>query len=342
MKSNILKEKYDRLYVAVVTPFKEKDLSVDEEALRKFLRYCIKPEFVEAGIGIIINPEAGEIFYLSRKEKSRNVEIAMEECGGKVPVFSGVIDLRTEDAVQVAKDAKERGVDGVFYIPPIGAMDVTSAWDAFHYPEVWVDMAKEINKAVDLPAITHPVASYSPSFGIGLPLNATKLMVEQIPNIIGWKMTYNYEGYRTIARYLKSLDRHVGVFGATAVYFQEALATGQFDGSLSGAYCYAMEPMLEHIKAWENLDVKKSREIWDSGLAKLQEYVYSEYSRLHIRYKTATWLRGLIPNPWMRPPLPKPTQDEVQTLYKLLKDCKLNVIDKKELDYVLNKISSKN
>ena len=52
--------------------------------------------------------------------------------------------------------------------------------------------------------------------------------------------------------------------------------------------------------------------------------------RLHIRYKTATWLRGLIPSPFMRAPMPKPKQAEIDTLYRLLKALNLPVIDLKE------------
>jgi len=138
MKKEKDNNKYDRLYVAIVTPFKE-NYDVDEIALRKLLQYFMQPKFRDSGGGIIINPEAGEVFYLTRKEKQRNVEIAMEECGGKVPVFAGVIDLRTEDAVKIAIDAKERGVDGIFLIPPMGSMDITTSWDAEKYPEVFID-----------------------------------------------------------------------------------------------------------------------------------------------------------------------------------------------------------
>jgi dihydrodipicolinate synthase/N-acetylneuraminate lyase len=52
--------------------------------------------------------------------------------------------------------------------------------------------------------------------------------------------------------------------------------------------------------------------------------------RLHIRYKTATWLRGLIPSPFMRAPMPKPKQEEIDTLYRLLTALELPVIDLKE------------
>jgi len=53
-----------------------------------------------------------------------------------------VCDVSTEDSIKVAVDAKEIGVDGIFLMPPIGALDVTIGWDTERYPEVWIDMAK--------------------------------------------------------------------------------------------------------------------------------------------------------------------------------------------------------
>ena len=129
---------YDRLFVAIVTPMKE-NYAVDEPALRKFLQYFMQPKFVDAGGAVVINPEAGELFYLDRKEKRRNVEIAVEECGGKVPVFAGVVDLTTEGSVQVAKDAKAAGADGLFLMPPMGTMDMDSTpppMATSHHPDL--------------------------------------------------------------------------------------------------------------------------------------------------------------------------------------------------------------
>lgn len=337
MKDYNQDKEYDRLYVALLTPYKE-DYKVDEQALRKFLRYFMQPKFVEAGGAIIINPEAGELFYLDRKEKRRNVEIAMEECGGKVPIFAGTIDLRTEDAVKVAVDAKEVGVDGVFLMPPIGCMDITISWNAEKYPEVFLDLAKAQLDAVDLPAIVHPVGSPSPAFGVGLPPAATMRMCRELPNIVGWKMTYSYPGSITIAKALRSLDRHVGILRATARFFHENLATGYFDGTVTGSFNFAMEAMIDHIGAWRRNDTDEACRIWSSGLADLQEFVYSDYSRLHVRYKLATWLRGLIPLPFMRPPVPKPRKEEVVTLKALLAKADLSVIPERDVEKIITQL----
>jgi 4-hydroxy-tetrahydrodipicolinate synthase len=325
--------KFDRLYAAVVTPMKD-DYSVDEPALRKLLQYFMQPKFRDAGGAIIINPEAGELFALNRQEKRRNVEIALEECGGKVPVFAGVIDINTADAVKVAVDAKQIGADGLFLMPPIGSQDISTTWNAEKYPEVFVDMAKAEVEAVDLPAIVHPVGSPTPAFGIGLPLSATLEMCKKIPNIIGWKMTYSYPGSFIIAQALRQLDRHVGIFRSSARFFHENLATDYFDGTVTGSLNYAMESMIDHIQAWKRGDLEEACRIWKAGLVALHEYVYGDYSRLHVRYKVAAWLRGLIPLPFMRPPMPEPRSEEVSTLRDLIKNAGYEPIPKRDSDRI--------
>lgn len=324
--------KFDRLYTAVLTPFKD-NFEVDEQALRELLRYYMKPEFRESG-GIIINPEAGELFCLNREEKRRNVEIAMEECGGKMPVFAGVFDLRTTDAVKVAKDTKDEGVDGIFLMPPAGYGELVGAWNADKYPEYWIDFAKEI-EIVDLPAIAHAVGPFTVLFGAGLSLGATLKMCKEIPQIVGWKMVYGLDGYRIVAKALRSLDSHVAILNAPANMLHDVIANDWFDGALSASFNYAMEPMVKHVNAWRRSDIKEAMRIWKTGLQELHDYVYSDMARLHPRYKIATWLRGLIPNPMMRSPMPKPKKEEITTLRTLLANTGLDVIPEQAVNKIL-------
>ena len=177
--------------------------------------------------------------------------------------------------------------------------------------------------------MTHPVGGAKPPFYPGLPLNATLRICREVPNIVGWKMTYMYDGFRIIAKGLRGLDRPIAVMGALASRFHEYRATGLFDGTLSGFWTFAKEPMLDHLDAWDRRDLDGACAIWNGGLSELHEYI-ADMGRLHIRYKTATWLRGLIPNPFMRAPMPKPKQEEIDTIYRLLKNLKLSVIELKE------------
>jgi 4-hydroxy-tetrahydrodipicolinate synthase len=326
---------YDRLFVTPVLPYQRGSLEIDETALRALLRYFLQPKFVDAGGAIIINPVAGEIFYLTREEKKRVVRIAVEESQGKVPVFAGAIDWRTEDTVDVARDAKEVGATGIFLVPPSGPTDITLGWNPSSHPEIWLDMVQDIDDAVGLPMIAHPTAPAIPGFSGGFPLDSTLKACRRFKNIVGWKMTYKYEDYLRVAQGLRSLEHHVAILGASSGYFQEYLANALFDGTATGGWNYALEPMVDHIEAWRNDDIKKAKALWPS-LKKLHGYVHQDKTHHHLRYKICAWLRGLIPSPYMRPPMPTPEREETLALKDMLKANGLNVISDKEIDSGLN------
>jgi dihydrodipicolinate synthase/N-acetylneuraminate lyase len=319
-----------RLYNAIVLPFTTDD-KIDEAAYRKLVRYFLQDRYIEVG-GIIANPEAGEIYYLEPDEKRRVLDITLEEVAGRMPVFCGVFELTTSACIRAAREAKAAGASGLFLMPPAGSADLVVSWNAEKYPEYWLDQIKEIDAAVNLPIICHPVSSPSPQWGIGLPGSATKLICESVPNVIGWKMTYNYEGMRKIWSVLRALDRPVSIMAAGGRFFHEFLAYDMLDGSTSGSFNYALEPMLDHIEAWQRNDVVAARKIWlEGGLDALHHYIYADYARLHLRYKIAAWLRGLIPSPRMRSPMPKPKAEEIETIYGLLKGAGIAVIDRKDV-----------
>jgi 4-hydroxy-tetrahydrodipicolinate synthase len=238
----------------------------------------------------------------------------------------------------VAMAAKSLGAEGLFLMPPVGSMDISGSWNAERYPEVFVDMAKAEVEAVDLPAIVHPVGAPSGVFGNGLPWVTTEKMCREIPNIVGWKLTYSYLGSLIISKELRKLDRHVGILRAGANFFHENLATDYFDGTVTGSFNYALEPMIDHISAWKRRDVEQACRIWKSGLEDLHHYIYSDFSRLHVRYKAATWLRGLIPLPHMRPPMPKPKREEIRTLRDLLAKAGCEIIPQRDCDRVMEKL----
>lgn len=323
-----MSNKYDKLYVALVTPFKPGTEDIDYDAWRKLLQYWGQNQFVQAGGGILVNPEAGECFYTTIEEKVRLTEIALEELGDKMFVFSGVMQPTTREIVKEAKALKDVGVHGLFTPPPMGAMDISSSWDPILYPEVWTDQLKAITNVADLPIITHPTGGKY----YGIPVQAIPVILDEVPNIIGWKMlTSDIKATGRVLREYKK--RHVGIFMAGAYKFQEAFAYGYFDGTVSGFWNYSMEIMLPYLEAWRTNDVVKAREILFSGFMDLHEYVLGTGGemRLHTAYKAATWLRGLIPDPFMRAPQRKLRPEEVRNLRDRLKAVGLDVISDKDI-----------
>ena len=59
----------------------------------------------------------GTYAYLSRSERRRAIEAAVDEAGGAVPVMAGVGALRTDEAVALAKDAKAAGAGAGLLAP---------------------------------------------------------------------------------------------------------------------------------------------------------------------------------------------------------------------------------
>ena len=309
-----------RLYSALLLPLTAK-LEIDEGGLRTLVRHHLaNPEFRQRG-GLIANPEAGEIFYLTRAEKRRVLEIVLQEADGQVPVIAGTFGWTTADTIDGANDAKAIGAQGLFVSPPGGSMDVSSAWDPVAYPEVWLDQIVAQDRAVDMPIFTHPVVAPSPPWGIGLPLAAALRYCRAVPNIVGWKTTYAYLGHRILSRAMRQHAPHVALLCSSGQFFHEHLATGCFDGTITGSWNYGMEPMLAHMAAWDRNDANAARALWDAGLAELQEHIYAEPGRLHVRYKAAAWLRGWIDSPLMRPPMPTAKAVEVQTIAARLRAC---------------------
>jgi len=316
-----------RHYTTMVVPW-NRDGELDEAALRRLVRYFAgHPRFRERG-GIIANPDAGEIYYLTAAEKRRVLEITLEEAGGIFPVIAGVFDMTTAGCVREAQVAKACGASGIFLMPPIGTGDLLISWDPVRYPEYWLDQIEVIDAAVDMPIITHPVTARSPQWGIGIPGETAQLICERVPNVIGWKMTYNYEGMRRMWRMLRGLARPVSIMAASGHLFHEFLSHDLLDGSVSGSWNYALDPMMQHIERDEAGDHYGARRLWrEGGLLALHEYIYSDYARLHLRYKLATWLHGIIPHYRMRPPLPRPKQAEIETIHRLMRNCGMDVID---------------
>jgi len=98
---------------ALVTPFR-KDQSLDEEALRKLVRRQIK-----GGIDFLVPcGTTGESPTLTRAEHLRVVEIALEEAKGKVPVAGGAGGYNTAEVIELAKELRHLGVDGILSVTP--------------------------------------------------------------------------------------------------------------------------------------------------------------------------------------------------------------------------------
>ncbi|HEY2708198.1 MAG TPA: dihydrodipicolinate synthase family protein [Caulobacteraceae bacterium] len=95
-----------------ITPADE-DGHVDVEALRGLVRRLVDARV--DSIGLL--GSTGTYAYLSRAERRRAIEVAVDEAGGKVPVMAGVGALRTDEATALAWDARQAGAEAGLLAP---------------------------------------------------------------------------------------------------------------------------------------------------------------------------------------------------------------------------------
>lgn len=154
---------------ALVTPF-GRDLSLDEEALRRLVRRQI-----EGGVDFLVPcGTTGESPTLSRAEHLRVVEITLEEARGRLPVLAGCGGYNTAEVIELGKELAAMGVDGLLSVTPYYNKPTQEGLYQ-HY--------KAIAAAVPLPIVVYSVQGRT---GVNIEPGTVRRLAE-IENIVGIK-----------------------------------------------------------------------------------------------------------------------------------------------------------
>ena len=98
--------------VALITPFKNDILN--EDVYRKLIHYHIK----NGTKGVVPGGTTGESPTLSHDEHKKIIEIAVQECNGKIPVIAGTGSNSTSEAIELSKYAEKAGSDSLLVVTP--------------------------------------------------------------------------------------------------------------------------------------------------------------------------------------------------------------------------------
>jgi 4-hydroxy-tetrahydrodipicolinate synthase len=154
---------------ALVTPFR-KDLSLDEETLRRLVRRQIA-----GGINFLVPcGTTGESPTLSHEEHLRVVAITLEEAKGKVPVLAGAGGYDTRTVIEMARECERMGADGILSVTPY--YNKPTQEGLYHH-------FKAIAASISLPIILYNVP---PRTNVNID-PATVRRLSEIGNIIGVK-----------------------------------------------------------------------------------------------------------------------------------------------------------
>jgi 4-hydroxy-tetrahydrodipicolinate synthase len=127
---------------AIVTPFRGG--AVDVPALRSLAR-----QLVAGGLdGIVVVGSTGEGATLTPEERRRVMDVVLEAAGGRAFVVAGTGTNSTEQSIQLSRDARAAGMQGVMLVTPYYNKPTPDGL-ARHY--------EAVARAVDLPIIIYNV-----------------------------------------------------------------------------------------------------------------------------------------------------------------------------------------
>src|SRR5215470_5005459 len=288
-EETVMKERlrFSGVMPANVLPFTS-DLAIDEPAYRRHLRWLADTRGVT---GIVANGHASEVSSLNREERRRSLAIALDEVGGACPVIAGVYSDGTQDAADLARDARAAGAAGVLVFPPTLFM-----WGAQLKPDMVLRHYSEIASRADLPIV---VFEYPPASGIGYSPETLARLAE-IPQVVAVKDWSNE--IVAFEANLRAPGRPVAMLSAFTMSLMATFLLGA-DGAISGMGSVTADLQAELFEACGKGDLDGARRINDR-LAPLVSVFYAPpFVDMHNRMKEALVLLGRIPAAHVRPPL---------------------------------------
>ncbi len=287
------------------------DLEIDEPGYRKHLRWLADTMGVT---GIVANGHAAEVSSLDREERKRALAVALDEIAGKVPVVAGVYSDGTQEAAELARDAREAGAAGLLVFPPTLFM-----WGAQLKPDMVLRHFSVLADAVDLPLI---VFEYPPASGIGYsPETLAELC--KIPSVAGVKDWSNdIVAYEKNLRALRGSGRPVAMLSAFTMSLMATFLLGA-DGCISGMGSVAADLQAALFTAVKAGALAEAQAI-NERLAPLVAAFYAPpFVDMHNRMKEALAMLGRIPAAHVRPPLTPVSEEERHRIRLALRDAGL-------------------
>ncbi|MBI4591122.1 MAG: dihydrodipicolinate synthase family protein [Candidatus Rokubacteria bacterium] len=300
MKTGLL---FHGVIPANILPFKA-DLSIDETAYRKHLSWLANTKGVT---GITVNGHAAEVSSLSREERIRALAIAADEVGGRVPLIAGIYADGTQEAVELARDAKAGGAAGILVFPPTLFM-----WGAQVKPEMVLRHFTAIADQVDIRIV---VFEYPPASGIGYSPE-TLAELAKLPSVVAVKDWSNdIVAFEQNLRVIRQTGRRVAMLSSFTMSLFATFVLGA-DGCISGMGSVAADLQAELFEAVQQRDLGRARVVNDRLEPLVRVFYAPPFVDMHNRMKAALALLGRIPAAHVRPPL-TPLGDEERARIRL-------------------------
>lgn len=292
---------FEGVIPALLTPFLEGGQGVDEKALEQLCAFLI-----ERGVhGLMPCGTTGEGPLLSLKERKRVTEVVLEVARGRVFVIAHVGAATTQETMELARHAHDRGADACSIVTP------------YYYRLEEEALIAHFSKVADsLPDFPIFLYNIPQNTGHNLSPQAVRTLAEKQANVVGIK-----ESSGDMGQLLSYLDVRGGAFnvivGSDGLIFP-ALSMG-VRASVSGNANVFPEVFVDLFEAFQKGDYATCQNIQKkiNAIARLMGYGQD----LSLFKKMLDW-RGVRGGD-VRAPLPEATPDKVEACARALRQLDL-------------------
>ena len=296
--------------VAMTSTF-NKDYSLDLEGMK-----VLTDHFIDGGIkNVIVAGSTGEFYSMTDVERMQVIKTVAEHAAGRITVIGCAAHSGTQLAIELAKQCKDVGCDGVMITPP---------YYSFSGVEGMLKHFELISEAVDIGIVGYfsgSVLRFPPVSGMVSEEWAcpqAMLDLAAIPNVGAFKdASGNYGWHRDIVRALDGPDGEAAVMGSDGMGYHVW-------GHKYGSRCY----LTGLGNVWPKIEVEFFDKL-DSGDEKGAMEIVDTYELDYLRTTKATgrywsclkfFLDELgLPGGVMRPPLLDVTKEDKKNLKAMAK-----------------------
>ena len=280
------------VFVAIVTPFKNG--KIDEEALRGLIDFQIA-----GGVdGIVPCGTTGESATLNHEEHDQVIRIAVDACKGKASVLAGTGSNSTQEAIQLSRNAKNAGADGLLQITPY--YNKPNQEGLYHH-------FSSIADAVDLPIVLYNVPSRT---SVNM-VPETVVRLAKIKNIVGTKEASG--SLQAISKIIDNCGKDFTVLSGDDPLLWPILAIGG-KGVISVTANILPAKVAALCKAAAIGDIAEARSL-HYELMDINDSLFIDTNPIPV--KAALHLMGKIENE-LRGPLIKLSKDTLERLKKAM------------------------
>ena len=279
---------------AVLSVFDAQE-NLDEQGTREFIRFLMS---FNIG-GLYLTGSTGEAFLMNSDERKRQVDIVLDEVGGRLPVVVHAGAISTRASIDLAKHAQRAGADGISSVPPF--------YFKFTEDQIY-GYYRDIAESADLPMVVYNI----PLAGM-----MTERMIERlasIPNVKGVK--YTGTAIYEIMQIRESCGSAFQIYGGCDELGSSNIAIG-VDGIIGSFYNCIPDLFIRIWNAVKQSDVSLAAELQRKALRVISTGVNNGSMMACLKL----WLRSAgIPAGYARRPFNNFSEAEQKSLVQTLLD----------------------